>query len=177
MKLSRVKIEKAIDNAVKVLSSVYNKFDAPYINSITITNASSYWANIRRVKSHGDVSFSIRVSKTIELIPNEELAQRRLEETIIHELIHTIPGCMNHGSYFKHFCSLVNNNYPNRYVIKTRTNSEDYGVAIENKPKFKYEIVCTHCGKKYYYARKPKYDIRNYTCGKCHKDGLIIRSI
>ena len=175
MKLCESDIRNAIENANYVLSYVCNngEFTKPYIKEIKITNAKSYWANVRRC----DKGFAIRVSKLIELIPNEALAKRRLEETIIHELIHTMPGRMNHGPKFKSICNKVNRVFGDKYKIGTTTDSSDYGVKLEDKPKQKYIITCPDCGKVYYYSRKPKYHISMYNCSVCGKSHLELKEV
>ena len=124
-RLSERDVKIAILNAIDVLRSVCSEkeFKQPKIYEIRITNAKSYWANIR--KQHGD-GFRIHVSRLIELISDTSLARRRLEETIIHELIHTMPGRMNHGPKFKMICERVNRKYFDRgYNIRTKTSSAD----------------------------------------------------
>lgn len=172
MKITISKINKALDNAVKVLSSVSSEFRKPIISEIYISNAKGYWGKIG--KRHG--GYKLFVSRMYEQIPDENMAQRRLEECMIHELIHTMPGRMNHGPKFKQVCSLVNRRYSN-YNIQTRTDGEEYGVAPQEKAPAKYEIVCPHCGKTYFYCRLPKYSLDRYTCGRCHKDGLTMKKI
>lgn len=174
-KVTNSKIEKAFENACKVLGSVSKEFVVPTIVSVRISNACSYWGRIGRVR--GTNAFKLSISREFERIVDVDLAQRRLEECLIHELIHTMPGRMNHGPKFKQICYLVNNKYSGKYNIQTRTSYEDYGEFIkreETKPK--YEIVCPHCNRTYYYKRLPKYDISRYNCA-CGKDGLTIKNI
>ena len=64
-----------------------------------------------------------------------------LVNTLIHELLHTCPGCMNHGSTWKRYAGMVNNTYG---ISITRTNSaEEKGVDPEEvrkeKPKYKFK--------------------------------------
>ena len=173
-KVTNSKISNAFDNACCVLRSVSKEFVVPTIVSVRISNASSYWGKIGRVSGGG---FKLSISREFERILDVDLAKRRLEECLIHELIHTMPGRMNHGPKFKQICYLVNNKYKGKYNIQTCTSCEDYGEVIERKEKpNKYEIVCPHCNRKYYYKRLPKYDISRYNCA-CGKDGLMIKTI
>lgn len=37
----------------------------------------------------------------------------------------------------------------------------------------KYLLVCSNCGAKYFYMKKPKYQANKYMCPKCKKTGSI----
>lgn len=174
-RLSERDIKVAIVKACDVLKSVSSEFVLPKICEIKLTKASSYWANIQRID--GGKYYRLRVSSLVELIPSKELAQRRLEECMIHEMIHTMPGRFNHGEKFKAMCNKVNKKYDGIYTIRTRNDCETYGIHREEKPKVKFEIKCEKCGKTYYYSRKPKYDISEYSCSKCGHKHLTIKNI
>jgi len=66
-------------------------------------------------------------------------------QTLLHELIHTMDGCFNHGKTFKYYASIINNKYG--YHISRTTDSSKYGVELPEQ-KFKYEIWCNVCNKR-----------------------------
>ena len=162
-------IENALTLAGNILIETIPNFKIPNISRVKITNASSYWANIGRDRETPN-SFAIHISKTFEKIPDPIRAENRFHSCMIHEMIHTIPGCNNHGKKFKRMCSLVNKKYP-KYQVQTSTSSEDYGIPRENKNP-KYIIQCKECGKKYFYFKLPKYPISEYVC-KCGKENTL----
>lgn len=65
-------------------------------------------------------------------------------QTIAHELIHTCPGCMNHGETFKKYAEKMNREYG--YDISRTNTKEDMGV--KEKAPCRYLIICQKCGKK-----------------------------
>ena len=86
----------------------------------------------------------------IEIQPNmlaDGIADRVPKNTLMHELIHTCPGCMNHGYEFQRRAEAVNRKLG--YNIHTTTNSESLeaaGVQLKRKSA-NYRIVCMKCGK------------------------------
>lgn len=171
-------LQDAIDVANRCLNHIYPKYIEPRNIIIKFTRAESYWAQITRstAKPIGKYNdFIIKIGKLFEKIADPDLCKLRLEECMIHELIHTIPKCNNHGKYFKLMANKVNAMYP-KYQIQTQTSGSRYGLA-EPEPKKLYEIYCPNCGKKYYYSRKPKYDISKYRCNNCEFKFLEIKKL
>lgn len=169
----RLHTESTIARANDILKECYASYKAPMIYKVDYRDKSKgYWAKIA-TKRKSYPGYLLRIGGLFSLIPDEQLAQVRFQSTIIHELIHTIPGCMNHGIKFQYICSLVNRRYP-EYNLQTSTAAEDFGIKAEQletrKPK--YKIICEHCGKEYLYYKKPKYDLSDYSCGKCGRDKL-----
>ena len=168
----KVNAESTIRRGNEILQECYSKYNAPTIYRIDYKDKSkSYWAKIGFKKNLP--GYFLRIGGLFSMIPNEDLAQTRFQSTIIHELIHTIPGCMNHGRKFHYICNLVNRRYP-EYQLQTSTDPKSFGIEEEaleiRKPK--YKIICLNCGKEYIYYKKPRYHISDYSCSKCHKDML-----
>ena len=92
-----------------------------------------------------------------------------IKNTIIHELIHCIPYCNNHGENFKKYATYINEKL--NYNISTKGNKqEDYkasNMQLEEKDEYKYKILCQQCGQIIYRKRLNKNLIRKYRCGKC----------
>ena len=93
-----------------------------------------------------------------------------IKNTIIHELIHCLPNCNNHGKEFKMYASIVNEKLG--YNISRLGNKEaDFRNSnIEYKIKtkdYKYKIICTVCNQLYYRKRISKDFLLKYRCGKC----------
>lgn len=160
-------VREAVNNAHKVLGSIVPNYSTPYIKDITITNASSYWALISKSKYWED-TFNLRISRSFNLIPDESKAKNRLEECLIHELIHTLPKCWNHGHYFQLYASRINRMYP-QYHIQTSTSDSEVGIKRPEKQP-KYISRCKGCGNIHKWYRKPNYDIHLYCCSHCGSD-------
>ena len=167
-------INSAIENANIVLKNAYKNYVEPDIENVCVTKAKSYWMNIGKNRSYKK-GWGIHISNQFEKIPDEKAAQLRFETSMIHELIHTIPGCLHHGRNFKNIGRLVNKMYSKSNPAEPKC-LEDYGVQVQEQSP-KYKITCQNCGKDYLYMRKPKYDISHYYCTVCNKDSLKIIKI
>lgn len=171
-------LQKAVDNANNCLKKIYSNYVEPNILHFRFTKARSYWANISRIPNqiiNSDNEYLIKIGSLFACIKDQESRIRRLEECIIHEFIHTIPGCFNHGHKFKKIASAINLRFP-KYNIQTRTAAEDFGIVI-SEPIKRYAITCKHCGKVFYYSRKPKYDLSKYYCNHCGFDTFELTTV
>ena len=119
-------IQQAVDNANTCLYSVYPKYIEPKNIIVKFTRARSYWATITQSTSKAigkQKDFIIKIGELFNEIPDINLRNLRLEECMIHELIHTIPGCCNHGVRFKAIANKINRKYT-QYDIQTQTDGE-----------------------------------------------------
>lgn len=174
MKLTPELVYEYIEKADKILTRSYSAYQTPVIASITLTRAESYWATIQKDEFY---RYHIRVSRKFEEISTDDLFEKRLTSCMIHELIHTIPGCMNHGPRFKNVADLVNYFYP-KYNIQTSTTGENYGVTRKERPD-RYLVKCSSCGAESKYKRKPAVwqwvnrNISPFRCTKCGHSSFI----
>ena len=110
-----------------------------------------------------------------------ELNDDIIKNTIIHELIHCLPYCNNHGKDFKYYAKLVNQKLGYN-ITRLGNKEEDYkksGLEFKQDSKkinYKYKIICKKCGQTFYRQRMKKSFIRRYVCGKC-KGKLLIMEI
>lgn len=80
----------------------------------------------------------------------EKFSNHDIKNVIIHELLHTIEGCNNHGYKWQDYANAVN--YRTNYHITRTENLKDLcirnGVDYEefNNNMYKYEITCKKCG-------------------------------
>lgn len=98
-----------------------------------------------------------------------ELDEKIIKNTIIHEIIHCLPNCNNHGKEFKKFAKLIN--YKLGYNITRLGNKkEDYiksNIEFMEDDKYKYKIVCEKCNQIFYRKRLRKNFVKKYRCGNC----------
>lgn len=105
----------------------------------------------------------------IEISTNMEMAaDRDIETVLLHELLHTCPGCMNHGKLWKEYAARVNGTYG--YKISSTSRYGDFGLKEpERKETARYLIRCRECGMEI--RRKRRSRLVEYTdkyrCGKC----------
>lgn len=113
-------------------------------------------------KSGGKVQYRLEISSMLE-----EKDDRTIKEVILHELLHTCPGCLNHGEKWKAMAALVNRTYG--YSISTTADYRALEIDMPERAKYKYEIVCTKCGKTGYRMKKSKVILHpeKYRCSSC----------
>lgn len=78
-----------------------------------------------------------------------------LKNVIVHELIHTITGCFNHGYKFQYYANEVNQKLG--YHVTTSSSAEDMeaaGITPIGYQTAKYALVCKKCGKTVAYRQR-----------------------
>lgn len=86
-------------------------------------------------------------------------SERAIRNTLIHELLHTCPGCLNHGPKWKAYADIVQRRFG--YNITRAGGDKDTDSAIEAARKEKragyqtqYLLICTGCGQEFLRYRK-----------------------
>ena len=124
---------------------------------------------------------NINIDKTNYIGINKKLIEDNfeIEKTMVHELIHTIPGCNNHGPNFKRYAGLINRHYPKYNVSTYYTPDSDETENIADTKKPKYVVICETCGTKTYFYRKCKTldIISRCTCKKCKTSNFKVEKL
>ena len=98
-----------------------------------------------------------------------ELEDDIIKNTIMHELIHCIPYCNNHGTEFKKYAELLNTNY--RYDISRvgdkKKDFEKSNIEYKETKKYNYKVICKGCKQEFYRQRLNRNFTRKYRCAKC----------
>lgn len=105
-----------------------DKLGIPYGNILEVTintRAKSRWGQCRHCAEGHKINISARLL-------DDSTDIRGLENTILHELLHTAPGCNNHGAVWKAYAEKVNAAYG--YNIKRASTAYEKGVAGAEKP-------------------------------------------
>ena len=129
--------------------------------------------NYKKIKRKGFkiiVKYENYHKYTIEISPWViELNEEIIKNTIMHELIHCMPYCLNHGKEFKKYAQIINKELSHE-ITRTGNKKEDFKKSnveyIENN-EYKYKIQCKECGQIYYRKRLEKNFTKKYRCGKC----------
>ena len=106
-----------------------------------------------------------------------ELEDSIIKNTIMHELIHCIPYCNNHGTEFKKYINIVNSNY-NYNISRVGDKKRDFEkskIEFKEENTYNYEIVCKGCNNIFYRQRLSKNFARKYRCAKCGSKFEIIK--
>ena len=97
----------------------------------------------------------------------------------MHELIHCIPYCNNHGTEFKKYAYIVNSNYG--YDISRVGNKkkdfEKSNIEYNEIEKYNYKIICKGCKQEFYRQRLNKNFTRKFRCAKCGGRFEIVKLI
>lgn len=135
------------------------------------TRAKSRWGRCRKIGS----SYIIEIN--VDLL-DERNDINGLKNTIIHELLHTCEGCMNHGKEWKRLAEIVNRNYG--YGITRCSNADDKGCEYHRQtkhranPEYKYAIKCECCGHIYKRSKLTK-TIQHPEMYRCKCGGKLTR--
>ena len=108
-----------------------------------------------------------------------DLDDEIIKNTIIHELIHCLPECDNHGKEFKKYADLVNTNLGYN-ISRLGNKAKDYEKSNKQfveQNVYNYKIECKRCGQTFYRKRLNKGFEKKYLCGKCKGKFIITHSI
>lgn len=123
------------------------------------TRAKHRWGLCKR---NPDGSFLISISASLL---SDSVSDQAAKNTILHEMLHTVPGCLSHTERWLWLANKVNRRLP-RYTIKRTTSAEEKGIALEEP---KYLLKCTGCGTEFgrerlsALVRQPE----KYRCAQC----------
>lgn len=98
-----------------------------------------------------------------------ELNEEIIKNTIIHEIIHCIPNCNNHGEEFKKYAKYINNSLGYN-ISRVGNKREDYAksnIGYIERENYKYSIKCINCGQSFLRKRLTRNFTQKYRCGKC----------
>ena len=98
-----------------------------------------------------------------------ELEEDIIKNTIMHELIHCIPYCNNHGIEFKKYAKLINTNYGYNIsrVGDKKKDFEKSNIEYNETKKYKYKVICKGCRQEFYRQRLNRNFTGKYRCAKC----------
>lgn len=113
-------------------------------------------------KTHGQYDYQIELNQ--QLLHVDE---KKAMNTMVHEILHSVKGCMNHGPTWTRYANIMNRKFG--YDISRCSSYEELGLE---KPKPKYIVKCTNCKAEIYRHRKSKLitHTHQYCCGKCKSD-------
>jgi len=123
---------------------------------IRFTKATSWYGQCQQNRVYQGTRYQFQISISEYHLRSSE---RAIRNTLIHELLHTCPGCLNHGAKWKGYASLVQQQWG--YQIIRAGGDKDRDSAIEAARqekragyKTKYLLVCTKCGQEFIRYRK-----------------------
>lgn len=149
--------------------SELDALNIPYSKNIVVQDADiNAWGRCRRFR---DGTYLIQINSV--LLSDDTNGDAGLKDTIIHELLHTVYGCMRHNTLWKHYANIVNIRYG--YNISRVATCDDTGVSNDYlRNKSKYILCCDKCHTEFYRQRLCPV-VQNTWRYRCHCGGTIQR--
>ena len=108
------------------------------------------WSVNTRAKARW--GYCVKVSKGLfdiqiaAALLQDDVDDQAVKDTIVHELLHTIPGCFKHTGKWKQYANTINRLLP-QYKIKRGSSYEEKGLEdLRPKPQCRYILKCQRCG-------------------------------
>ena len=112
-------------------------------------NEISAWKTTRALHRWGTCAYTIIINK---VLLTDDAPVKGLKETILHELLHAVDGCLNHGYKWTTLVNKVNSTYG--YEIQQTDDFEHKGFETDPMDaQYKYRLTCEGCGHVYKYSR------------------------
>lgn len=160
---------KNLENYIPEVTTILQDCGIPYGNVVSVEPNSRFrarWGDCTYNRITGE--FRIRIST---YLLEDDIPDRALLDTLLHEYLHTCPECQNHGAVWKRYAAKINARYG--YAIK-RINSEKEKEVPEGRIQHrhmerKYQLQCCGCGKIIRYARRTGTYMSpgRYRCATC----------
>lgn len=118
--------------------------------------------------------YHIEISEWVMLLEDSII-----KNTIMHELIHCLPYCNNHGTEFKKYANLINSSL-GYDIARTGNKKKDFEkshIAFQEQENYHYKIICQVCKQEFYRKRLVKNFSRKYRCAKCGSKFEIIKLV
>jgi len=143
-------LQKIYWNCIGLMDEI--QMDYGNIVEITVNSrAKRRWGQCRREfagrASNGEPRYNYYINIS-QILLDERVPIESLQNTIIHEILHTCPGCSNHGEEWKRRAATVKKKLG--YNIKRCTDSDEKGIddsLIKDYRKPRYIVRCKKCGR------------------------------
>ena len=126
-------IKKEIQECVKLLAAI--GYNTAQYNDYTVVISTRRTKNLGRCTQKGSNRYEISFNdKYIKFASSEHI-----HDVIMHEILHSLPGCMDHGTRWKTAAAKVMNNYTYSNISRL-AHDDNYSKYIQPyKEKYKYE--------------------------------------
>lgn len=174
MKMTKAeKLTERFNNCLILMDEI--QMDYGKITDVTVNSrAKTRWGQCKAKRvgwnAIGDpvYTFSINIS---DVLLEDGVPVEALQNTIIHEILHTCPDCQNHGEEWKRRAAIVKQKLG--YDIKRCESVREKGIPeaiIQRTDDAKYIVKCKGCGRLVKKNRMCSI-VRNpslWNCGYCH---------
>ena len=165
-------IDQFFKNCIQDLEKIGIPISKNINPHVKVTKAFSYAGKCssrpKRYTKDGKVYYRrvFQISIADYIFEDEELTKN----VIYHELLHTCPGCQNHGDNFKILMHEVNDLlHANIKILLDKDDYKNTSREEKYKERAKYEVCCENCGTLKYLQRKTAVvkDAEHYHCTRC----------
>ena len=157
------------ENFYTIVEIILNKFKSLGFNVNTTSSNYTLEINNKALKRLGrcEAKSGNRYVIQINEFHNKLSPEISVMNTLIHELLHSLPKCMNHGEIWKRYANMYNRTYGTT-ISRTSPLEGDYKIFKEEIDKQrghtqhknhsvysdgKHKITCSKCNKSWYYER------------------------
>lgn len=158
-------LEKYLARCEKILTQLQIPFRHPD-EILPNTRAKKRWGQC--VWTPWGVSININA-----ILLRPDVPADALKTTILHELLHTVPGCRNHGDRWKQYAQIVSK-ATGLNIRRTNDLAREYGFerlcqAQTSEKTYRYLVRCDQCGTSSRYQRAGKVVVHpeRYRCSHC----------
>ena len=157
------------ENFYTIVEIILNKFKSLGFNVNTTSSNYTLEINNKALKRLGrcEAKSGNRYVIQINEFHNKLSPETSVMNTLIHELLHSLPKCMNHGELWKRYANMYNRAYgttisrtsPLNGHYKTfkeemerkkgKTQHKNHSIYSDGK----HKITCSKCNKSWYYER------------------------
>ena len=135
---------------------------------IAFSKATSWYGKCQQNRSKQAQPYKFRISISLYHLKSSE---RAIRNTLIHELLHTCPGCFNHGAKWKKYAQVVQRELGYDIVRCGGDKDKESPLAQARQErlsryKTQYVLTCTKCGAEFVRVRKSNLVLHpeNYRC-------------
>lgn len=116
---------------------------------------------------------NFEISIATHVVIGDDVDYTTTKNTLLHEMLHTLDGCFNHGKTWKYYASLVKKNYG--FDISRTGEITKKHQDVLNMGKVIKTLKCESCGKEFSFPETSKYikKYNDFTC-KCGGDLKIL---
>lgn len=157
------------ENFYTIVEIILNKFKSLGFNVNTTSSNYTLEINNKALKRLGrcEAKSGNRYVIQINEFHNKLSPETSVMNTLIHELLHSLPKCMNHGEIWKRYANMYNRAYGTT-ISRLSPLEGDYKIFKEEIDKQrghtqhknhsvysdgKHKITCSKCNKSWYYER------------------------
>lgn len=144
-------LEKKIEKLYEEAKKECEKMNIPFVQNMPIKISKRMTRSLGKCCFNNIKGYSIRISQQVEVLPDVEIKQ-----IIVHEILHSCPGCMNHGTKWLSYADKMNKKYHyNISCYASEKVAECINHAIETTRQA-YVIECQHCNQRIVRTKKSK---------------------